>query len=123
MKITLNPTTGEMSFEVNSIADALALLQNSANGVTPKAVEAEHDDPVISDELKRKADEVGLSVALYAAWEYLVQNENKRGGCSSMHVARALRISRLAAASRLQHLYQRGFAKRIDRGRYVARTP
>lgn len=116
MKITVNPKTGAMEFDATP-EEAVALM-NLQQEVT-NAVEAQE----ASRELVDAVDQSGLTTAQYLAWDFLVQHENATDGVTTSAVGRHLRITAVAASSRLQTLVGKGYAERLAKGRYRALCP
>lgn len=113
MKVTINPTTGEAVFDVDTVEQALEIARRAQGGQ-------------VSDELPprpKPTSTAELSEASYAAWDYLVANENVANGVRLAAVARHLKINHGAAGARLSKLVEMGYADRIGVGRYVAICP
>lgn len=116
MKISVNPRTGAMEFDATP-EEAVALMNLQQQVAVAQETAAE------TAEVEAAADSAGMTQTLYLAWDYLVQHENAVNGVTTSAVARALRITRTAASSRLQSLLEQGFVERISRGRYKAVCP
>lgn len=116
MKVTITPV-GDISFEVDNVTDALALAKALKNGAgTTKTG---------SQTVRRASGNSGGpadSITAYATWEYLVKHDVNRRGLGLMQVAKGMRISRAAAATRLCRLVKLGYADRVDVGRYAAKA-
>lgn len=119
MKVTINPLTGEVSFDLDlTVDEALSIARQIKVETQP---EAAPDAPASeSPPLCRETATAELTNDQYMTWQYLVDNENAVNGVTVAAVARHLRLNRGAANHRLVTLVKLGFAERISRGRYRA---
>lgn len=101
MRVIINPTTGEVSFDVDTVDDAIKLARSVY--VEPEATKAE----VSSCEASATAE---LTGAQYDAWAFLVANENTPNGVHLSAVARHLKVNNSAAGQRMMKLVELGYA-------------
>lgn len=66
------------------------------------------------------AKEMGVAFGHYQVWEFLVDNDSRSHGVTSMDVMRRFKITRGSANQRLIRLTKLGYAKRVGRGAYKA---
>lgn len=143
MKITINPSTGELSFDVDAqnpvqVAAALKLARQFRDG---KEVEdtarsllvfPDDDDELPAEDLivpanvaAKEEERVAASLESreqFETWLYLRRNDRVRG-VALTGVAHRFKLSSSAASSRCITLMKAGYAVRIGRGYYRAVTP
>lgn len=115
-RVTINPTTGEVSFDVDTIDDAVALAQRIKIEPSPSREGEEPPDGELSACDSYATAE--LTGAQYEAWAYLVANENLVHGVTISAVARHLKVNNSTAGARLAKLVSMGYAERVSMGRY-----
>lgn len=106
MKVRIN-ADGSMEFDVDSVADAAAVIRLATN----------KDEPEPEVEPGRNAPE--LNTTQFAVWSYLIDNDCETG----IHIAaigRAMGIKKDNSSWWCQTLLRMGYAKRISRGYYRA---
>lgn len=149
MKITIHPTTGEMSFDVDAqnqkeVEQAMAFTLGLRNGHSDNAVRtslvfADDDDgELLPEELITPSNTATHTSMLVTederiaaglksheqleAWLYLRRHDRVRG-VSLSSMARRFKLSSSAASGRCLTLVKQGYAIRISRGYYRAIVP
>lgn len=149
MKITINPTTGEMSLDIDpqnqkEVEQAMAITMGLRNGHSDNSVHtslvfAEDDDDELSPEdLIAPSNTAAVTSAPVTederiaarlrrreqleTWLYLRRHDRVRG-VSLTGLARRFKLSSSAASTRCNRLVKSGYAIRISRGFYRAVVP
>lgn len=142
MKITINPTSGELSFDVDAdnpteLHEALRIARQIRNGKevenTARALLVFSDDDEIPAEdlivpaTNGVTEEEKVAASLqtreqFETWLYLRRNDRVRG-VALAGVAQRFKLSSTAASARCGTLVKLGYATRIGKGYYRACVP